>query len=67
MFGVLPAKNAVSVHVVSSDHFTKDVITFAQDLPMELINGEQLLKLIADMQTTKLLQASVKPIDKPKS
>jgi restriction system protein len=65
MFGVLQASNAVSVYVVSSGHFTKDAITFAQDLPIELINGEQLLKLIADVQTTKPLQASVKPIVKP--
>jgi restriction system protein len=49
MFGVLQASNAVSVYVVSSGHFTKDTITFAQDLPIELINGEQLLKLIADV------------------
>jgi len=40
MFGVLQASNAVSVYVVSSGHFTKDAITFAQDLPVELINGE---------------------------
>jgi restriction system protein len=65
MFGVLQASNAVSVYVVSSGHFTKDAITFAQDLPIELINGEQLLKLIADVQTTKPLQTSVKPIIKP--
>ncbi|WP_158969853.1 restriction endonuclease [Paraglaciecola sp. L3A3] len=65
MFGVLTASNAVSVYVVSSGHFTKDAIKFAQDLPIELINGDQLLELIADVQTTKPLQPSVKPIDKP--
>jgi restriction system protein len=64
MFGVLQAPNAMSVDVVSSGHFTKDAIKFAQDLPIELINGEQLIKLIADVQTTKPLQASVKPIAK---
>lgn len=51
--------------MVSSGHFTKDTITFAKGLPIELINGEQLLELIADVQTTKPLQASVKPIIKP--
>jgi restriction system protein len=65
MFGVMTASNAESVYVVSSGHFTKDAIKFAQDLPIELINGEQLLELIADVQTTKPLQASVKPIIKP--
>lgn len=65
MFGVLTASNAESVYVVSSGNFTNDAIKFAQGLPIELINGDQLLELIADVQTTKPLQASVKPIDKP--
>jgi restriction system protein len=65
MFGVLTASNAERVHVVSSGHFTNDAIKFAKDLPIELINGEQLIELIADVQITKPLQASVKPIDKP--
>jgi restriction system protein len=64
MFGVMTASNAESVYVVSSGHFTKDAITFAQGLPIELINGEQLLELIADVQNTKPLQASVKPVIK---
>ncbi|MEP1448934.1 MAG: restriction endonuclease [Paraglaciecola sp.] len=65
MFGVMTASNAERVHVVSSGHFTSDAIKFAQGLPIELINGDQLLELIAEVQTTKPLQASVKPIDKP--
>ncbi|GAC20451.1 restriction endonuclease [Paraglaciecola arctica] len=65
MFGVLTASNAERVHVVSSGHFTNDAIKFAQGLPIELINGDQLLELIADVQTTKPLQTAVKPIDKP--
>lgn len=64
MFGVLTASNAVSVYVVSSGHFTNEAIKFAQGLPIELINGNQLLELIADMQTIKPLQAEVKPIVK---
>lgn len=65
MFGVMTASNAVSVYVVSSGRFTNDAIKFAQDLPIELINGDQLVELIADVQTTKPLQATVKPVDKP--
>jgi restriction system protein len=61
MFGVMTASNAESVYVICSGHFTKDAIKFAQDLPIELVNGDQLLELIADVQTTKPLQASVKP------
>ncbi|MFT2091245.1 restriction endonuclease [Paraglaciecola sp. 2405UD69-4] len=61
MFGVLAASNAVSVYVVSSGHFTNDAIKFAQGLPIELINGNQLLELIAEVQTTKPLQTAVKP------
>jgi restriction system protein len=65
MFGVMTASNAVSVYIVSSGRFTNDAIRFAQDLPIELINGDQLVELIAEVQTTKPLQASVKLVDKP--
>lgn len=64
MFGVLTASNAMSVYVVSSGHFTNEAIKFAQGLPIELINGDQLLELIADVQTIKPSQTKVKPIDK---
>jgi restriction system protein len=65
MFGVMTASSAERVYVICSGHFTKDAIKFAQDLPIELINGNQLLELIADVQTTKPLQASVKQVIKP--
>jgi restriction system protein len=60
MFGVMTASNAESVSIVSSGYFTKDAIKFAQDLPIELINGEQLVELIADVQTNKPMQTATK-------
>jgi len=38
------------VYVICSGHFTKDAIKFAQGLPIELINGEQLVELIAEVK-----------------
>lgn len=52
MFGVLKASSAKSVYVVSSGHFTKDAIAFAADLPITLISGDELVSLIADVQTS---------------
>jgi restriction system protein len=65
MFGVMTASRAESVYVICSGHFTKDAIKFAQDLPIELINGEQLVELIAEVKSDKPLRTSVKPVIKP--
>jgi restriction system protein len=53
MFGVLKATKAESVFIVTSGEFTKDAISFANDLPIQLINGEQLMSLVADVQVEK--------------
>jgi restriction system protein len=50
MFGVMKANNAESVFIVASGAFTKDALAFARDLPIELIGGNRLLKLISDVQ-----------------
>ncbi len=53
MFGVLKATKADSVFIVTSGEFTKDAISFANNLPILLINGEQLMNLVADVQVEK--------------
>jgi restriction system protein len=53
MFGVLKATKAESVFIVTSGEFTKDAISFANNLPIQLINGEQLMNLVADVQVEK--------------
>jgi restriction system protein len=51
MFGVLKASQAKTVYVITSGTFTKEATAFAQNLPIRLINGADLLNLIADVQT----------------
>ena len=51
MFGVLKASSAKSVYVITSGEFTKEAKSFSRDLPITLINGNQLLDLISNVQT----------------
>ncbi len=64
MFGVLKASSAKSVYVVSSGHFTKEAIAFAADLPITLINGDELLTLTEEVQSSAKIK-SVSPILSP--
>ncbi|MEG3767060.1 restriction endonuclease [Alteromonas sp. 14N.309.X.WAT.G.H12] len=43
--------SAKTVYVVSSGHFTKEAISFGSDLPITLIDGDQLLTLTAEVQS----------------
>jgi restriction system protein len=56
MFGVLKATKALSVFIVTSGEFTKEAINFANDLPIQLVNGDELMALIADVQLQKPTQ-----------
>jgi restriction system protein len=50
MYGVMTARNASSVSIVSSGIFTQEVQNFAEDKPIDLIDGVQLTKLISGVQ-----------------
>ncbi|AEP29389.1 DUF2034 domain-containing protein [Brumicola nitratireducens] len=51
MFGVLKASSAKTVYIVSSGHFTKEALAFSANLPITLINGDELLALTAEVQS----------------
>ncbi|MGS2721006.1 restriction endonuclease [Paraglaciecola aestuariivivens] len=53
MFGVMKATNAEAVYVVASGYFTKEAIRFARDLPVKLIDGKQLLEMIAKVRNNE--------------
>lgn len=56
MFGVLKASSAKTVYVVISGHFTKEAIAFTADLPITLINGDELLALTAEVQSSEKIK-----------
>jgi restriction system protein len=58
MFGVLKASTAKTVYVVSSGHFTKEALAFAAELPITLIDGDELLALTAEVQSSE----NIKPV-----
>ncbi len=51
MFGVLIDQNAKEMLIVTSGQFTKEAIEFANNKPMQLIDGDALLTLIGEVQT----------------
>jgi restriction system protein len=63
MFGILNAKHANEVHIVTSGTFTEDAIAFAQNKPIRLIDGFELVQLIQRIksQNQKDVQISKKP------
>jgi restriction system protein len=52
MFGVMTARNASTVAIVSSGMFTQEAKNFADDKPIDLIDGIQLSKLISGVQVS---------------
>lgn len=58
MFGVLKASSAKTVYVVSSGHFTKEAIAFATNLPISLINGDELLTLTTEVQSCANIESA---------
>jgi len=62
MFGVLNAHHANRIIVVTSGRFTQDAVSFAQDKPIELVNGDALLVLIRDVQTSPHVETTKAPI-----
>ncbi len=49
MFGVLKASSAKSVFVVCSGDYTKEAVAFAANLPVQLVDGNELLSIIKDV------------------
>jgi len=52
MYGVMVAEQASSVKIIISGMFTQEAKNFASDKPIDLVDGEQLEKLIANVQAT---------------
>ena len=52
MYGLLAHHNADEVKIVCTGTYTRDAANFAQDKPIELIGGEELLRMIREVQAT---------------
>jgi restriction system protein len=62
LYGVVAAEGATGGVVISSGTFTQETIDFARGKPIELVNGSELLRLIAGVQKTPM-SVSDKPKD----
>ena len=50
MFGVLTAQNACKVVIICCGGFTRDALNFAENKPIELIGGAELLSIVKEIQ-----------------
>ena len=57
LFGVVAAENASGGIAVSSGTFTQEAMDFARGKPLELINGAELTKMIAEVKNAPMPQA----------
>ncbi len=62
MYGVVTAEHASSAIIIISGIFTQEAKNFASDKPIELVDGSQLEKLIANVQTSSV---KTSPLKKP--
>ena len=53
MFGIMTAKKADGVYVITSGKFTLEAREFAEGKPIKLIEGQELSSLINEIQTEK--------------
>lgn len=59
LYGIVAAENATRGIVVTSGKFTHDAITFARTVSLTLIDGEELVALIAELRAMPTLAESV--------
>jgi restriction system protein len=52
MYGLLAHHGADEVKIVCTGTYTRDAANFAQDKPIKLISGEELLRMVRELQTT---------------
>jgi restriction system protein len=66
MFGVLTAENASKVIIICCGGFTRDAASFAENKPIELIGGAELLSIVKEIQNNSSPNIET-PKHKPKT
>lgn len=61
LHGVVAAQSATRGIVVTSGTYTQDAAAFARTVPMTLIDGDELLRLIADVRSAPAIAEPVRP------
>jgi restriction system protein len=59
MYGLMAAKHASGVIIITSGLFTQDAKLFAEDKPIDLVEGHQLVDLIRSAQGKPALSANI--------
>ena len=67
MYGLLAHHRADEVKIACGGTYTRDAEGFAKDKPIELIDGEELLRMICEVQTTPMQTTRVVNVVEPAS
>jgi restriction system protein len=74
MFGVMTAESASKVVIICCGGFTRDATSFAENKPIELIGGAELLSIVKEIQNnstpnkeTPKPKISLEPLPQPQS
>jgi restriction system protein len=59
LFGVMHHRGAAGAKLVATTSFTSEAIDFAQGMPIELVDGQQLLHLIRGVQKSGKMEVAV--------
>jgi restriction system protein len=54
LYGIVAAESATGGIVISSGAFTREAMDFSRDKPLDLLNGAQLMNLVAEVQRTPM-------------
>jgi restriction system protein len=65
VYGVMTSKKADNVILITSGFFTQEAKNFAEDKPIDLVNGTQLLQLIGQVQKERLISPTLGPAPTP--
>jgi len=59
LFGVMTAQRASGAYLVTSGSYTTDAMTFAEGKPLELIDGDHLIRMIKEVQAAKRVEPTM--------
>lgn len=64
LYGVMTAEKAAVCVFVTSGTYTADAVSFAKGKPIRLIDGDELVKLLRNVQTSKRIEAGLPEVSR---
>lgn len=62
LYGIVAAERATRGILVTAGRFSADAIAFARTVPLELVNGHELVQMIAEVQRSPRIASNEQPV-----